>query len=227
MSNNNATMRILLVDDHQMVAEGISSLLQSEPFVNAIGRMPIVESVTNVSDANKLIKAGPEFDLILLDLSMPRASGFQLLKQLMEADVDTAVMVLTASESTPDMVKAYQLGAKGYVSKFEPAEILLKKIATVTQGNHSFPEVFYQQLHLKKTEQEPKPELTRRQREVLLLIAAGKSNKQISLSLDVSEATVKFHITDIFRLLDVNNRTLCVKAAIEQGLIAYSDVGES
>ena len=217
-------MNILLVDDHQLVAEGISSLLQSKAFVSAIGRQPVVHSAFSVLEATDLINGGKDYQLILLDLSMPRASGFQLLKILNERDIETAVVVLTASESTPDMQQAYQLGAKGYVSKFEPAEKLLDKIVAVTRGEHSYPEVFYQQLSLKKSQIEPAPSLTKRQREVMLLIAGGKSNKQISLALDVSEATVKFHITDIFRLLDVNNRTMCVKAAIDRELISYAEI---
>jgi DNA-binding NarL/FixJ family response regulator len=217
-------MGILLVDDHQLVAEGISSLLQTESFVAAIGKAPKVESTHSVKDAIERINQGERYELILLDLSMPAASGFHLLKVLAERDIDTAVVVLTASESTPDMQKAYQLGAKGYVVKFEPAEILLQKIIAVTRGEHSYPEVFYQQLQLNKGKLEDTPELTRRQREVLVLIASGKSNKQISLALDVSEATVKFHISDIFRLLEVNNRTMCVKVAIDKGLISYADI---
>lgn len=226
MTDSSKDLRILLVDDHQLVAEGISSLLLAPSFVTAIRKRPTVAAAYSVQEAIDKINAGEAYDLILLDLSMPRASGFQLLKILNERDIDTAVVILTASESTPDMQKAYQLGAKGYVSKFEPAEILVKKIIAVTRGEHSYPDIFYQQLNLHKNAVEPTPTLTKRQREVLLLIAGGKSNKQISLALDVSEATVKFHITDLFRLLDVNNRTMCVRAGIEKDLISYSDLSE-
>ncbi len=226
MTSTSKDLRILLVDDHQLVAEGISSLLLAPSFISAIQKRPAVSAAYSAMEAIDRINDGEEFDLILLDLSMPRASGFQLLKVLNQRGIDTAVVILTASESTPDMQKAYQLGAKGYVSKFEPAERLIKKIIAVTRGEHSFPDIFYQQLNLKKNQVEPSPTLTKRQREVLLLIASGKSNKQISLTLDVSEATVKFHITDLFRLLNVNNRTMCVKEAIEQELISYSDLSE-
>lgn len=212
-------IRILLVDDHQLVAEGISSLLSESTFTSAIGAKTIVESSHSVSDALTCLQKGNTYQLILLDLSMPKVSGFELLKYMREEDIETPVIVLSASESTPDMQRAYQLGAKGYICKFEPAETMLAKIIKVTKGNHSFPDIFYQQLQVKSADIEPVPELTRRQIEVLELVAEGKSNKQISNALDVSEATVKFHITDIFRLLNVHNRTLCVKEATEKGII--------
>ncbi len=206
---------ILLVDDHPLVTDGLTSALRATGFVRQVGTLPQIKAVHSVAGAVSLLDQAERFDLILLDISMPEQTGFDLLATIRQRAFKSLTMVLSASDDVTDMQRAYDLGANGFVRKFEPAEDMLKKILAVVNGEECFPEAFYD--HLNDPSEQKR--LTPRQSEVLQLMAAGYSNKRISSELRIAEATVKFHISEIFRLLQVHNRTLCVREAVRHGLI--------
>ncbi len=211
-------MHILLVDDHQLVAEGISSLLTDQEFVATIGSDVTIDAAYSVDQATEFIDAGKSYELIMLDLSMPSLNGFDFLAFLNAWDIEVPVIVLSGSDHLPDMQKAYDLGAKGYICKYEPAGDMLARISGVVRGEICYPDTF------RPGEMElPTASLTERQKEVLQLIADGKSNKQIAEALEVSMATVKFHINDLFKILDVHSRTMCVREAVRLGVIKLSE----
>lgn len=220
MSARQPAFRILLIDDHRLVAEGISSLLMDSTFVSAIGGEPDIDSVFSVQQATDLLERGEQYQLVLLDLSMPSLNGFDFLRYIKQQAISTPIVVLSASDNTPDMQMAYNLGARGYICKFEPSNEMLRKLKVVVGGENSFPDNFMAQLSLSPVD-EPDKNLTTRQLEVLSMIAEGKSNKQISMLLGVSEATVKFHISELFKQLNVRNRTLCIREAVKRGIIDY------
>lgn len=190
-------------------------MLLGEKFIAALPAAPRIQSVSSVDEAKDILDSGQIPNLILLDLSMPGPDGFDLLEDLRNRKLHSVSIVLSASEDVRDMQRAHELGAKGFIGKFEPAEILLDKICTVVEGSECYPETLYQYLQ----ESPVKKRLTPRQIEVLTLISLGKSNKQISRELGVSEATVKFHVSETFQALGVHNRTTCVREGIKQGWI--------
>lgn len=212
------------MDDHRLVAEGISSLLSDADFRDAINReQTIVDTAYSVQHATDLLKRDQPYELIMLDLSMPQMDGFDLLTFARDRGITVPMIVLSASDQLADIRHAYDLGASGYVCKFEPSNEMLRKIIDVAAGKKSFPDQIF-------LEPVPAPDnmpdekagaLTPRQHEVLAHIAAGKSNKQIATLLDVSLGTVKFHVSEVFRQLGVRNRTACIREATQRGLIRY------
>ncbi len=212
-------LRVLLVDDHRLVADGVSSLLRSPDFEALVGRRTEVTTAESVQAALSLIDGGAEHDLVLLDLAMPEASGFDLLRQLRERDAALRSVVLSGSFNGPDIRRAQELGADGFVSKFESSAAMIAKIAAVVQGGQSFPEASARPAGVGVHEDPAGTSVTPRQLEVLELMAVGHANKEIAERLEVSVATVKFHVAELFRQLQVNNRTLCVREAIRRGII--------
>lgn len=219
MSVLEKSLSVLIVDDHRLVAEGISSLLQDSQFERDIGCGVDVDIVQSVQQAKDFITRGLPYGLILLDLSLQSQNGFDLLSSLQARQQQLNVIVLSASDNTPDMQRAFDLGAKGYICKFEPSEEMLRRIGLVIKGAQGYPDTFSEGVKAKGPSE--CVSLTGRQQDVLELIANGESNKQISGILHVSEATVKFHVSELFRQLGVRNRTMCVREAVRLGLISY------
>lgn len=213
-------MNILMIDDHRLVVDGIRALLQESNFENLVDKKVKVDAAYNVKQALDLLKRDINYALILLDLSMPRLNGFDFLDSLKGRKINTPIVVLSASTDMADMDKAYDLGARGFIGKFEPAEEMLKKIASVIAGKLCYPDAFSPSAKEASHDlAENESPLGERQLEVLKLVVSGKSNKEISLLLDVTESTVKFHISHIFDAFKVRSRTLCVKEAQKRGLV--------
>ena len=212
-------LRVLLVDDHRLVAEGVRSLLKDPEFLAAVNRPTEVEMVPGGIAALERIDAGAHFDLVMLDLAMPEMSGFSLLDQLRERGVGATCIVLSGSFNAPDMRRAHELGARGFISKFESSRDMLLKIVRVVKGEECYPTGFERPEGMGLHEDAAGASVTPRQLEVLELMAVGRSNKEISEQLAVKLPTVKFHIGERFRQLGVKNRTLCVREAIRRGII--------
>lgn len=215
-------MNILMIDDHRLVVDGIRALLQESKFERLVKASVKVDAAYNVKQALDLLNRESSYELVLLDLSMPKLNGFDFLDSLKGRKINTPIIVLSASTDAADMNKAYNLGARGFIGKFEPAEEMLKKISNVVKGERCYPDAFSPSLSSANPKQdtfESSSSLGERQIEVLKLIASGKSNKEISLLLGVTESTVKFHIKNIFDVFNVRSRTLCVKEAMRRGLV--------
>lgn len=212
--------RVLLIDDHRLVSEGISSLLTNGDLPQETGRQVVVDAAHSAQEGSSLLAGDKEYHLILLDLAMPSIGGFDFLSTLRSHHQKEQVIVLSASDDDNDMQKAWQLGARGYICKFEHSSEMLRRIIRVVRGEHGFPERF----EVRQVEaSEGMSSLSRRQQQVLGLIVDGKSNQQIADILAIAEPTVKFHVREVFKELGVHTRAMCVKEAINRGLISAGD----
>lgn len=202
-------IRILLVDDHTLFRSGIRALLASQEDIDVVGE------AGEGSEALKLCQILKP-DIVLLDLNMPGLSGLEVLKLMLEDSHQQLVIMLTLSEEAEDLLKALQLGAKGYLLKNSNVDYLVNAIRLVAQGGTAIQPEMTSTLvaglrQNKKEETEEKEQLSLREKEVLKLVSSGQSNKEIARKLDIGESTVKFHIQSILRKLNLSSR---VQAAV-------------
>jgi DNA-binding NarL/FixJ family response regulator len=204
-------MRILLADDHDLFRAGLSMVLQG------LGEGIDVTQAASLSEAIAYADEFPEFDLALLDLNMPAMQGISGLRKFRQQFPGIPVVMVSASDSPADAQQALDAGASGYIHKSSPPQVVLSALQLVMAGG-----VYVPPQALLREAVEPEPHsvekgklggLTARQLDVLRLLAEGKPNKLIARELGLSEGTVKIHLSTIFRVLDVNNRTEAVLAA--------------
>jgi DNA-binding NarL/FixJ family response regulator len=200
-------MKILLADDHAMFREGVSHILQ------ALDEEVIIIQSGNVEQALQAAAQHDDLDLALIDLYMPGKNGFDALEVLSSQQPTLPIVVLSASNNQQDMQRAVQLGAMGYIRKDSSGSVMLNALRLVMAG-----EVFIPSQLMPSSEQQA-THLTQRQQDVLLLMEQGLANKLIADRLNISEATVKMHISAIFRELGVTNRTQAVLKAREMQIL--------
>lgn len=208
-------MKILLVDDHQMFLDGLNAILIKSDLVHDI------ECVNNGEDALiKLIEN--DFDVALIDLRLPILDGVGLLKAANNAGCLVPIIVVTASKAPEDICKVKALGALGFIYKASSSAQILDTISRVLNGELVFPDentALHNIAHERQsTDWADKHNLTKRQLEVVRLIKQGLSNQEIANKLFVSIATVKSHLSSIFKTLDVKSRTEAVNKAHQFGL---------
>ncbi len=207
-------MKILLADDHPLFREGVKPVL-----LKLDRRVTLIEAHDYPSAFSAMHKA-KEVDLALLDLYMPGMSGLDGVTRFRAAFPDIPVVVLSASEQVEDIQKLLAAGALGYITKASPSDVILEALQQVLAGGIYVPPSL---IELPAEEEAPRPlnnnqALTSRQLQVLREMAKGLSNRQIGEVLQVTEGTVKLHVTSIFRLLRVNNRTEAVLVIQKMGL---------
>lgn len=201
-------MRILLADDHDLFRAGLGMVLQG------LGDGVELAQAGSLSAAMACVDETPEFDLALLDLNMPAMNGMAGLRQFRQQFPEIPVVIVSASDSPADAQQALDAGASGYIHKSSAPQVMLSALQLVLAGG-----VYVPPQALRAEEAAPVSYkgkfggLTARQIDVLRLLAAGKPNKLIARELGLSEGTVKIHLSTIFRVLDVNNRTEAVLAA--------------
>lgn len=211
-------MKALVADDHALLRTGL---------IEALSRLDPEATTYEASDADEvmgILSAHPDLDLILLDLVMPGANGFDLLSQVCDAASGASVVVLSASDDTAHMRKALDCGAAGFIPKSTAREVMLSALQLVLAGGIYVPPDL---VHAPETPEGDRPPpqgseatgttLTARQQDVLRLIAQGRSNKQIARDLDLSQNTVKIHVAGVLRALGAANRTQAVMLARERG----------
>ena len=210
-------MKILVVDDHALVREGTQQVL------HGLGPCVEVMQASTFAQALEQARQHPELELVLLDYHLPDATGLQALDVLGARFPDLPVLMLSGSASVALMRSVLQAGACGFVTKSGQSAEILDAIRVVLQGG------IYLPAELRADADGFEPEdtlestsLTRRQTLVLLEMVAGKSNREISQSLGVSEETVKSHVTAMLRHFKVPNRTLAVLEAARQGYPALA-----
>jgi len=212
-------MKLLIVDDHAVLREGLAALLQQ------IGPETIVIQARNASDAMALLPDHPDLDVVLLDLMMPGTKGVDALSDFGRTRPDLPVIVLSSSEDPADVRRALAAGALGYVPKSVGHRVLLSAIQLVLNGELYVPPLVLQEVSLNadggahKADFRPEQALTARQIEILKFVSEGAANKTIANVLGLSEKTVKAHITAIFKTLNVVNRTQAAAAGRKAGLI--------
>lgn len=190
---------ILIVDDHPLMRRGVKQLLQLEPSFNIVGE---------ASNGNEAIALASELqpDLIILDLNMKGLSGLDTLKALRNEGIDAHIIILTVSDSKSDIYTLIDAGADGYLLKDSEPELLLEQIRQASKGNNVFSEAVSDYLASRSQQKDPFADLTERELDVLQEVARGMSNKQVANNLHISEETVKVHIRNILRKLDVRSR---------------------
>lgn len=215
-ASSDAPIRILLVDDHTLFRSGLKALLQRQPDLQVVGEAG--DGLEGVKLAQQLRP-----DVVLLDLDMPVMHGRDALAQMLDTHPDLAVLMLTVSEDSDDLAECMKMGARGYLLKKIDADFLLGSIRRAVAGDSVLsPEMtakLVQKLRAPVVESVP-PEyesLTPRERETLTWLARGASNKQIARTLDVAESTIKVHVQNILRKLDLHSRVQAAVYAVEHG----------
>ena len=211
------TIRVLLVDDHAVVREGLRNFLALQDGLEIVGE---------ASDGNEAIEQAQrlEPDVILMDLVMPGLDGIGAMRQLRARSPASRVIVLTSFLEDERVLPAIQAGAAGYLLKnVAPAE-LARAIRAAHAGEAIIdPTAAARLVHAIADDARPRIEeperLTRRERDVLELIARGQSNKRIALELGISEKTVKTHVGHLLAKLGVTDRTQAALLAVEEGLV--------
>jgi two-component system NarL family response regulator len=208
VATTKARIRIVVADDHPIVREGIVANLKQGRDLKVLGE------ANDGAEVLALIKQHRP-DITLLDLRMPQMNGLEVLMALNELKLQTRVIVMTAFENEEDVQRAMKAGARGYLLKDCPQQILLDAVRRVYRG-----EVYLlPQIAQKLVDRMQKPQLSPRELEVLKAVAAGKSNKEIGVQLFISERTVKTHVESLLDKLGAETRTSAVKAAVRRGLV--------
>ncbi|MCK5813752.1 MAG: response regulator transcription factor [Cocleimonas sp.] len=205
-------MNLLIIDDHQLFAEGLKFLLES--FDASIR----TAHVKDAKDALHYLQNNDRPDLILLDINLPGINGFSLMNEFQKINVWTPVLIISAIESPATAQLAIDSGASGFISKSCNSTGLISAVQTVLKGDIYNPT--RASSSASKADEMKLVHITNRQKEILHLLSQGLLNKQIASELGISANTVKAHLYEIFRHLKVNNRTAAVKAAFQQGLIS-------
>jgi len=214
--NNEATVRILLVDDHAIVREGLRALLDDVP------GMSIVGEATNGDEAVEMA-ARLQPNLVLMDLKMPGLAAPDAIRTIRTRNPAVQVLMLTSYAEDQQVQKVISAGALGYVLKDVAKAELVKAMTTVARGEpwlHAEAQRLLVNRMRKPSEVNPLELLTDRERSVLKLLAQGQSNKNIGKSLQLTEGTVKGYVSNILAKLKLEDRTQAALLAVKLGLDA-------
>jgi DNA-binding NarL/FixJ family response regulator len=206
--NDAGKIRVLCVDDHPVVRDGISAIINLQPDMMLAGA-----AATGGEALERFFELRP--DVALVDLRLPDMSGFDLIKKIRDKSPNARIIVLSSHEGDADIQRALEAGAQGYVAKGIVREELLATIRSVHAGKRRLPAAVAQKLAEHMADEPISP----RELEVLLLMAAGKRNKEIAGELSIAEDTVKMHVRNILSKLQVNDRTEAVTVALRRGII--------
>jgi two-component system NarL family response regulator len=199
---------VLIVDDHTTFLAGLTSIIDMED------DMMVVAQATNGREAVDLWRKHRP-TVALIDLRMPVLDGVAAINEIREEDESAQIVVLTTYDSDNDICRAIKAGTKGYLLKDARREELLDCIRKVSKGTTCIPNEMMEKI-ITGFQREP---LTEREIEVLQLVAAGKSNREIGQKLFISESTVKGHLHNLFSKLSVLSRTEAISVATRRGLI--------
>ena len=204
-------IRILIVDDHPVVCSGLTSMLSAEAGME-------VASAGSGQKALQLIENG-HFDVVLLDLRMPGMDGVGVLQRLKDLADPPRVIILTSYGKEEEIYRAIRAGAHGYLLKDASETEMVSAILAVASGKRYIPRSVAARLADRMLRQD----LTSRELSVLELLAQGSTNKQIAVALNISDNTVRSHITNIMEKLQVSDRTEAVANALKKGVLSDID----
>ncbi len=207
------SLRVLAIDDHLLIREGIVSILRAL-------HPGIVVGVADTCAAGLAKGLSEVWDLILLDLQLPDQSGFTALEQFRRGRPETPVVVMSALEDRATVIRCLDLGAKAFLPKSSDSIKIRAALSHLLSGGIPVPNVtsYSSQYPLQQGASDLPWQLTERQIEVLKLVMDGLSNKLIARRLDIAESTVKIHVSAVFRELQVNSRTQALLAVAKSGV---------
>ncbi|MCM1541164.1 MAG: response regulator transcription factor [Blautia sp.] len=209
-------IRVMLADDHLLMREGIRNLLEFD------GKIKVVDEASDgVECIERLIASKPE--VLLLDINMPKKNGLEVLQKIREDNIDVKVLILTVHNEIEYLIKAVDIGVDGYILKDSESAELKKAIDIVMKGESYIQPKLIPMLNnrlvARDMDKDKIDSLTGREKEVLIHVANGLFNKEIATILRISERTVKNHISNIFKKIDVSDRTQAAVFAIKNDLI--------
>jgi DNA-binding NarL/FixJ family response regulator len=205
------TIKLLIVDDHPVVRDGLRGMFAGDPQFAVLGEAATGAEALTVAEA-----VHP--DVILMDLRMPQMSGVTAIAALRQRGITARVLVLTTYDTDSDVLPAIEAGATGYLLKDAPRDELVRAVRAAARGEAVLSPSVASRLmgKIRRPAEEP---LSQRELEVLGLIARGATNREAATQLFISEATVKTHLLHIYAKLGVNDRAAAVAAAFERGIL--------
>jgi DNA-binding NarL/FixJ family response regulator len=206
-----APITLLIADDHPVVRDGLSGMFARDPGFEVLGE------AGDGAEAIRLAQALTP-DVILMDLRMPGMDGLTAITELARQGITARVLVLTTYDTDSYVLPAIEAGATGYLLKDAPRAELLRAVRAAAQGQAVLSPSVATRLMSRVREPETKP-LSRRELEILRLIAAGTTNRDAAAKLLISEATVKTHLLNIYAKLGVSDRAAAVAEAFNRGLL--------
>lgn len=207
-------IRVLLVEDQEIVRRGLKTLLETKPDLQVVGEADDGQRAIEQLEALHTMSLPP--DVVLMDIRMPMIDGVKATQLICQQFPGTKILILTTFNDTHYIAEALRFGAKGYLLKDTPAEELAKAIRSIHQGYTQFGPGIVEKMIAQVPRMEPNrhieippglKELTAREREVLRMIAAGASNREIASTLYLTEGTVRNHISHVLTRLNVRDRT--------------------
>ncbi|HEY3871783.1 MAG TPA: response regulator transcription factor [Actinocrinis sp.] len=209
-----APIRLLIVDDHPIVRDGLRAAFEDDPAFAVAGQ------AADGAEAVRLA-ADLEVDVVLMDLRMPKMGGVEAIRLLRERRPEIRVLVLTTFDSDADVLPAVEAGATGYLLKDAPRDELLRAVRAARQGQAVLAPSVAQKLLGRMRAPEPAEQpLTERELKVLRLVAAGTTNREAARQLFISEATVKTHLLHVYAKLGARDRAAAVAEAYKRGLLS-------
>lgn len=210
------SIRVMLADDHILMREGIRQLLEFD------GSIQVVDEASDGEECIEKLKSAKP-DVLLLDINMPKKNGIEVLEEIKKKNIDVKVLILTVHNEIEYLVKAVDIGVDGYILK-DSESVELKKAINTVMGGESYIQpklvpALNNRLVARDVDKEKIDSLTGRELEVLIQVANGMFNKEIATTLNISERTVKNHISNIFKKIEVSDRTQAAVFAIKNDLI--------
>lgn len=209
-------IRVLIADDHKMVREGLRRILEFD------GEIQVIDEADNGEECIKKIRSSKP-DIVLLDINMPVMNGIEALQEIRKKKLKTKVIILTVHNEIEYLLRAVDIGIDGYVLKDSDAHELIRAVTSVYEGDKSIQPSLIPLLNSKliarDLDAERLEQLSKREIEVLKLVAVGMFNKEIGVELGISERTVKNHLSSIFKKIDSSDRTQAAVFAIRNGLV--------
>jgi DNA-binding NarL/FixJ family response regulator len=208
-------IRVLIVDDHPVVRDGLRSVIDGEPDMAVVGEAG--------HGAEALARVAADLvDVVLMDLRMPTMGGVEAIEQLRRRAPSVRVLVLTTFDTDRDVLPAIEAGATGYLLKDTPRDELLRAVRAAHRGEAVLSPAVAGRLMGQVRTQAQDP-LSSRELEVLRLVAAGSTNREAAQKLFISEATVKTHLLHVYAKLEVRDRASAVAAGYQRGLLVPED----